>query len=323
MSFSNLSVVIVNYVTPKLTCEGLASLYPNDSDVIQKTFIVDNKSPDDSLDVIADYIDKNSLSEVVSVIPSERNGGFSAGNNLGINACDSEFILLLNSDTIVRPLAIGLLVKTLIDNPMAGMASPSLEWEDGSPQESCFRFHRPISELIRSACTGPITKLLKRYDVPIAVSDKISRPEWTSFACVLVRREVFDQIGLLDEEYFMYFEDVDFCQRARVHGWDIIHNPDARMVHLGSGSSGIKDKAAQRKRMPRYLYESRTRYYYKYFGRGGLLAANLFWYLGWCVAMTRTLLSVSYQSNICEAQWKDIWTNFGNPNTPYVHPKNY
>ena len=323
MEIDKLSVVIVNYATPKLSCDALLSLYFGASDDSYKSLIVDNNSPDDSINVLASFIEGSGLTSAVSLIASEHNAGFSAGNNIGINKSESEYLLLLNSDTVVFPGAIDLLLQTLIDHPDMGIASPRLEWPDEQPQESCFRFHRPINELIRSACTGPITKLFKRYEVPIAVGDEISYPEWTSFACVLVRREVFDQIGLLDEEFFMYFEDVDFCQRARRAGWNIIHNPNARVVHLRGGSSPVKSQTAKKKRLPRYFYESRTRYYYKYFGRSGLLAANLFWHLGWLIARVRKLFNSSYQPNICESQWRDIWTNFRNPTAAYIHPDNY
>ena len=323
MLTQKLSIIIVNYATPELCNDCLDSVLTIHPRSIDKTFVVDNKSHDNSIELISNFIRDNNLADLVNLIPSASNNGFSSGNNIGINASTSEFVLLLNSDTIVRPGAIDLLVKTLRDNPKMGMASPRLEWPDGAPQESCFRFHRPINELIRSASTGPITRLFKRYEVPLRVSDKIIYPEWTSFACVLIRRQVFEDIGLLDEEFFMYFEDVDFCKRAREAGWKIIHNPDAHVVHLRGGSSPVKSQAAKKKRLPRYFYESRTRYYHKHFGRFGLLRANIYWHLGWLVAGGRKLLSSSYESNICEKQWRDIWTNFMNPTAPYIDPDNY
>jgi len=320
----SISVVIVNFRTPQLTVDCLNSLASDSFWVAHSnTFIVDNNSGDDSLKILRSWLVNSQHSSQNRLIPHSYNHGFSAGNNIGIKQSNGDFILLLNSDTIVRPSAIDLLVQTLIDNPGMGMASPRLEWPDEQPQESCFRFHRPINELIRSACTGPITKLLKRYEVPIPVCEEISYPEWTSFACVMIRREVFDDIGLLDEEFFMYFEDVDFCQRSRRAGWNIIHNPKARVVHLRGGSSPVKSQAAKKKRLPRYFYESRSRYYYKYFGRSGLLAANLFWHLGWLIARVRKLFNSNYQSNICESQWRDIWTNFSNPTAAYIHPDDY
>ena len=316
-----LSIVIVNYRTPELCINVLESIVAIRNFNYQ-IIVIDNASNDGSAEHIEQAVTENSWDKVRTIYSTD-NFGFSAGNNISINASSSEFVLFLNSDTIVRPGAIETLVKTLQDNPQMGMASPRLEWPDGKPQESCFRFHRPINELIRSACTGPITKLFKRYEVPLAVCDEMSYPEWTSFACVLIRRQVFEQVGLLDDKFFMYFEDVDFCRRARSAGWPIINNPQARVVHLRGGSSPVKSQAAKKKRLPRYFYESRTRYYYKHFGRSGLLMANLFWHLGAVVGRVRKLVNGSYQPNICESQWRDIWTNFTRPNAPYIHPDNY
>ena len=318
-----MDIVIVNYQTPDITVECLKSIEPLlTSRHYCNSYIVDNNSCDGSAFTLSERIvDENW--ESACILSSPYNNGFSAGNNIGINASSSEFVLLLNSDTIVRPGAIETLVKTLQDNPQMGMASPRLEWPDGKPQESCFRFHRPINELIRSACTGPITKLFKRYEVPLTVCDEMSYPEWTSFACVLIRRQVFEQVGLLDDKFFMYFEDVDFCRRARAAGWPIINNPQAHVVHLRGGSSPVKSQAAKKKRLPRYFYESRTRYYYKHFGRSGLLMANLCWHLGAVIGKGRQLFSSGYLPNICESQWRDIWTNFTRPNAPYIHPDNY
>ena len=325
MSSNKTSIIIINYATPELCIDSLSSLYPDSTShrSIDKTVVVDNKSKDSSISLIGDAVSRNNWTNSVSIIASEQNNGFSAGNNIGINISETEYTLLLNSDTIVRPGAIEVLVRTLEDNPEMGLASPRLEWPDATPQVSCFRFHRPVNELIRSAATGSITTFLKRYEVPLSVSDEPSYPEWTSFACVLIRRKVFEEIGLLDEKFFMYFEDVDFCKRAREAGWKIIHNPAAHVVHLRGGSSPVKSQAAKKKRLPRYFYESRTRYYYKHFGRTGLFAANIFWHLGWLVAMVRKLGSRDYRSNICEKQWRDIWTNFTNPTAPYIHPDTY
>lgn len=318
------SVVIVNFQTPQLTVNCLDALDKENSKLVQfNTFIVDNNSDDDSVKILEAWVKSSRHKNQHQLIAHTANNGFSSGNNIGIKLSDSEFILLLNSDTIVRPGVIDLLIKTLQNEPRMGIASPRLEWPDGSPQESCFRFHRPINELIRSAATGPITRLFKRYEVPLKVSDKVMYPEWTSFACVLIRRQVFEEIGLLDEGFFMYFEDVDFCKRTRDAGWNIIHNPEASVVHLGGGSSLVKNKTEKKERLPRYIYESRARFYYRYYGRFGLFRANIYWHLGAIIGIFRKLIDRSYQPNICEKQWRDIWINFMDPTAPYTHPDNY
>ena len=161
--------------------------------------------------------------------------------------------------------------------------------------------------------------MLSRYIVALPVQTQIARPEWTSFACVLVRDEVFQQVGLLDDGYFMYFEDVEFCHRARKVGWEIVHDPAARVVHLRGGSSPVKEQARLKKRVPRYFYESRTRYFYQTYGWLGLTSANLLWWMGRMVSGTRQLLGRPDKAAI-EGQWKDIWTNWRHPLKHYTSP---
>ena len=245
---------------------------------------------------------------------------FSAGNNLGIKAVIADAYLLLNSDTIVRPGAIKSLLEAMQAHPEAGLISPRLEWPDGTPQISCFRYHSPVSELIASAATGPITKLLKNYDVPIPVSDTPIEPHWTSFACVLIRREVIEQIGLMDEGYFMYFDDVDYCRRARNAGWKILHWPQARVVHLRGGSGSVKADLAARKRPKSYLYASRSRYFTKFYGPFGLLLANLFWLAGRTISLGRELVG-NKQPHTCEFATQDIWMNWYKPMEPSPLPE--
>ena len=209
------------------------------------------------------------------------------------------------------------LLDTITQNPQAGIVSPSLEWPDGTPETSCFRYPTPISELIASADTGPITRLLKNHYVPLPITKKIIHPPWTSFACVLIRYDILNDIGLMDDNYFMYFEDIDFCRRAHNAGWDIIHNPIARVIHLHGGSSAMNDRMKQRKRLPRYYYESRTRYTHKYYGRAGLFAANILWSIGRMIAGLREIIG-NKKPHVCDKQIYDIWTNFFEPLKPYT-----
>ena len=317
------SIVVLNYRTACLAIQCVDSILCVCSGDWFEIIIIDNHSNNDSCELISGYIASCKVGHKISLIRNHVNGGFSSGNNVGIAQCDGKYVLLLNSDTVVLPGAIEALVKTLDDNPQLGIASPRLESTEGVPQESCFKYHRPISEIIQSAATGPVTRLLKAYEVPVKVTNEISYPEWTSFACVLIRRKIFDDVGLLDDGFFMYFEDVDFCRRSNDAGWYIVNNPEARVIHFGSGSSNVGIQIASQKRPPRYWYESRSRYYHKYYGHVGFLAANIFWYLGWLIAMTRRVLNRRYQPKICEKQWRDIWINFLNPKSAYVHPDRY
>jgi GT2 family glycosyltransferase len=173
--------------------------------------------------------------------------------------------------------------------------------------------------LITSANTGVITRLFKHNDVPLPVSDAVSYPDWTSFACVMVRDRVFREIGLMDDEFFMYFEDADFSYRAQKKGWTVVNNPAARVVHLRGGSSPVKEQTKLGKRLPKYYYESRTRYYYKIYGRTGLILANLLWWLGRGLSITRELFGRKVR-NTCDRQWIDIWTNWLHPKREYTRP---
>jgi len=318
-----LAVVIINYKTPEMLIDCLESLLPEMQGINAKIILVDNFSQDDSLLFIQQWIDDQAVGDLVMLIASTENSGFSGGNNTGISAVNADYYLLLNSDTLVRQGAIALMLNAAVEDLEVGLVSPRLEWPDARPQESCFRFHTPISQLIGSANTGLITHLLKKYNVPYAVSNQLGFYDWTSFACVLVRAEVFKEIGLMDDGYFMYFEDVAFAYYAQQAGWKVLNVPDAHVVHLRGGSSPLKSQAKLRKRLPRYFYESRTRFFYQVYGWFGLLLANMFWTLGYGIALLRSLLSSSFVPSASAYQWRDIWINFLKPLRAYIHPDDY
>ncbi len=312
-----LSVIIINYNTAELTINCLESLIPQLDGIRSKVIVIDNASTDSSAKKISTWIHDESHTQIVSLVKSPTNLGFSGGNNLGIEYCSASYYLLLNSDTIVRDNAISILLSVGDNDTGAGLVSPRLEWPDGKPQESCFRCFTPISELIASARTGPITRLFRRYDVPLPVHDEPSYPEWTSFACILIKSNVFEDIGLLDAGYFMYFEDASFCCLAKQRGWSIVNEPAARIVHLRGGSSSVKRRALARERLPRYYYASRSRYYYIHFGHVGLTTANLLWWIGRLISKTRELMGRD-DRHICRNQWRDIWINWIDPMRPYI-----
>ena len=315
-----LSIVIVNFRTPELTTACLASLLPELDQINARVVVVDNNSGDGSSEVIRSWLLAHDSDNKVKFVQSNQNAGFAAGNNIGIKEQSAQYYLLLNSDTLIRPGAIRVIMDTANTFSDAGMVSPRLEWPDGTGQESCFRFPVPIVELSSASKTGLIDRLLQKYIIALPVQTQIAKPEWTSFACVLIRDEVFSQVGLLDEGYFMYYEDVEFCHRAYKAGWSIVHNPEARVVHLRGGSSSVKKQTKLKKRVPRYYYAARTRYYYQTYGWLGLTAANLWWWAGRPISGFQQILGRSDKAAI-EGQWLDIWTNWLNPLKPYPIPK--
>lgn len=314
-----LNVVIINFRTPELAIDALASLEGEIDPAQDHAVVVDNASGDASADRIDAAIRERGYAAWASVLRSPVNGGFSAGNNLGIAHTQARYHLLLNSDAYVRPGAIGELLVAAEAQPDAGILSPRLEWPDGRPQTSCFRVRSPASELIESAGSGIVTRLLGAWDVPLPTRDAPFEPEWTSFACVLVRGAVVDAIGPLDEEYFMYFDDIDYCRRTRAAGWRVLHWPTARVVHLRGGTSPVKQRAAERRRLPAYYYHSRARYFATYYGRAGLVAANLAWWTGHLIARIRELLHTK-EPHASEGAGRDVWNHSLDPFGPPPRP---
>jgi hypothetical protein len=318
-----LLIVIINYKTPELVINLMQSLIPELIPDETKVVIVDNDSNDGSIDKLSSWIEGNNQQGFFELIEAGHNYGFSGGNNIGIKHEDAENYLLINSDTLVRPSTIETLLTAVKDNPEVGLFSPRLEWENGVPQQSCFNYHSPVSELINSAATGPITKAFSNFVVAQPVKNTMGYYQWTSFACVLIRKQVFEDIGLMDADYFMYYEDVAFSRKAQEVGWKVMNVPKARVVHLRGGTSSVKEDTKLRRRIPRYFFESRTRYFYQFYGRVGLFFANILWTLGWLIGTFRSLITKGYTSNASRLQWIDIWTNFFNPTEQYIHPSRY
>lgn len=259
----SVATVIVNYRTADLAAECLRSLAPERSGAV---IVVDNASADDSvahLDaVIADY----GWADWCSVLPLDHNAGYAAGNNSGIrylqtNIGTPDYFLLLNPDTVVRPGAVRELVHFMNANPHVGIAGSRLEDPDGAPQRSAFRFPSVFGEVEAGLRLGVATRLLSRSVVAPPVRDMAHLTDWVAGASMIVRREVIEQVGLMDEGYFLYFEEVDYCRKARRAGWSCWYVPSSRVVHLVGQSTGVTDMKREPRRVPSYWFASRRRYF--------------------------------------------------------------
>lgn len=302
-----LVVIVVNYRTPELTLAALDSLRGQLEAGLDEAVVVDNDSGDGSAERIQAWIDSEALGLPARLLCAGSNGGFAAGNNLAIRRVASGSYVLLNSDARLLPGALAALRAAGEAHPDAGLVGVHLEDPAGRPQTSCFRFHTPLSELIDAAATGPLTRLLQRWDVPLPPPVRLQEADWTSFACVWVRGEVFQRVGLLDDGYFLYYEDVDFCRRAHQAGWRVLCEPRARVVHAHGASTDVPAGQRSRSRAPRYLYRSRSRYFTKFHGRAGWWAANLLWLLGRAISLPREVLGRKPRHAV-RRQWLDIWT---------------
>lgn len=288
-------IVITNYRTGELVVECLRSLTAEVERVPgTRVIVVDNASPDDSVERIRAAIRAEGWSGWASLMPLDRNGGFAFGNNAAIRAVlaaaePPAYVFLLNPDTVARPGAVGALVEFMEAHADVGIAGSRLEDPDGQVQSSAHRVHSPLTELENGARLGIVSRLLANRIVSPPVQDTPHRCDWVSGASMIVRREVIESIGLMDEGYFLYFEEVDFCDRAQQAGWACWYLPDSRVVHDEGRSTGIRKVGVRR---PQYWYDSRRRFFLKTYGVAGLLAADALWALGRASLLLRRRLGL-------------------------------
>jgi N-acetylglucosaminyl-diphospho-decaprenol L-rhamnosyltransferase len=292
-----LLVVIVNYKTPELAVDCLQSLAREVQTVPgTRVVVTDNASGDGSVEKISAAIAHHHWNWA-EVMPLESNGGFAWGNNRGIEPFlksdhPPQYIYLLNPDTVVMPDALRELVHFMEHNESAGIAGSRVCNPDGSVRNSTFRFPGMLSEMETAIRLGFVSKLLNRYVVALPPTDVPTQVDWVSGASMIVRREVFDKIGLLDDRYFMYFEETDFCHRAARAGFATWYVPTAKIIHIVGQASGVTGVKRHTKRRPAYWFESRHRYFRKHYGAVRGMLADVLWAGGFGVhTILRTLRS--------------------------------
>ena len=309
---ARLGIVILNYRTPRLVIDCLDSLANQLEGVDARIVVVDNHSNDGSADEIAAHLAQPGLAERGYLIRSKTNTGFSGGNNIGIQCLDSEFYLLMNSDTVARPNFLEAIVAAIVEDDIVGALGPRLEDPDGTPQISCFRHASPLSEFLATAHLSWLDPIFQFAQVAIPAPTSRRKCDWVSFGCVILRRAAVEQSGLLDDGYFMYFEDSDYCRTLSKNGWKVVYDPTPRVVHFRGGSSPVKSNARAKKRLPAYYYASRTRYFRKTYGLAGPLLANIAWLSGRLIAQVRSFLGKPVPI-LYENQITDMWINWRSP----------
>jgi GT2 family glycosyltransferase len=291
-----LLVVMVNYKSSELLCSSLGSLLPQLDQKIDHVCVVDNYSNDHSIEKLSSFIKDKELEAFVELIASEKNGGFSYGNNLAIRpvlqhkAQTPEFILLLNPDTLVGKDAISELLDFMRKHPKAGISGSRLEESNGQPQCSSFRFHTIWSELDSSLRFAPVSKLLTRWKVAPKIENDASLTDWVAGASMMIRSEILEEVGLMDEDYFLYFEETDFCLQAKRKGWECWYVPSSRVVHFVGQSTGVISGDTKRARRPRYWFASRQRYFTKNHGILYTMLTDLVWTIGFSVWRFRRMI---------------------------------
>ncbi|SDF31322.1 glycosyltransferase [Limimaricola pyoseonensis] len=262
-----LLTVILNWRTPEMTLRAAEAALAAMEGLPGELVIVDNASADGSEERLRDGLARRGWQGRARVIQSGRNGGFGFGNNAGIRAGlrdgrAPDYVYVLNPDAFPARGAIAALVAHLEAHPKAGLAGSAVHGPDGTPHHGAFRFPSLLSEVEGAMRFGPVSRLLRRHAVPMPMPAHSGPVDWTVGASLMVRRAVFDEIGLFDDGFFLYFEETDLCRRARQAGWQTHYVRESRVVHIGSVSTGMKHW----QRVPDYWFASRRRYLRKHLG---------------------------------------------------------
>ena len=254
------SIVILNYNTKDLLRQTLESV---DSLIPYEIIVVDNASTDDSVAMLKKDF-KN-----VKVIAQKTNNGFSAGNNVGVRQAVGEYIMLLNSDTEFVGEVLTPLVELMQQKKEVGVVTPKLIFPDGKLDPGS---HRGLPSVWNSLTyfmglekRFPQTRLFGGYHQSWKDLDQIHQVDVVSGASMLIRKKVWQQVGELDERFFMYAEDIDYCLRVKQAGWQVYYNPRSKVIHH-KGQSGIKNanqKLSSKTR--KYFYQTMKQYWDKHY----------------------------------------------------------
>jgi N-acetylglucosaminyl-diphospho-decaprenol L-rhamnosyltransferase len=269
-----LLVVTVNYRTADMVLRALPRTLQDLEGLDARVVVVDNDSGE--YETLRDGVAEKGYADRVDVVAAERNGGFGYGNNVAIRRAlagddPPEYVYLLNPDAHPSPGAIPTLVEFLDSHRNVGIVGSRLHEPDGRRHPSAFRFPSVLGELERGLRLRIATKVLDRWAVWTLAPASTMPVDWVSGASAMFRREVFETVGLFDENFFLYFEETDLCRRARSAGWPTWYCHESVVEHVQGGATGITDL---RRRVPAYWFASRRYYFLKQGGRSELWMAN-------------------------------------------------
>ena len=258
----DLSIVIVSYNDREFLIQCLSSIYKNNF-IYTLEIIVVNNSPHP-------HLSKNikGLFPDILWIENQKNLGFVKAVNQGIKKASARYILALNSDTVVSPGSLSALVRFMDNHEKAGAAGGKILVTQGIVQPTCRRFPTYLTALFNRASI--LTKLFndnrfsRRYLLSRWSHENVRRVDWVCGAFIILRREALNDVGYLDEDYFMYCEEVDWCYRAKKKGWKIYYVPEASLVHDSRHNTYVMKKII-------YHHQSMNIFYRKHFGKGYIL----------------------------------------------------
>jgi GT2 family glycosyltransferase len=261
----DVSIVIVSFNTIDVTRECLAHVRKHAAAVRHEVLVVDNASDDGSADMVAAEFPEAHL------IRSDENRGFAGGNNPAMKIARGRYILLLNSDAFLAGGALEKTIRYLDDHPNIGVLGCKLTDPDGTMQASARMLPGPVNKILHItglAARFPGSKFFGRVDYTWWDHSEPRTVGWVVGAFFLIRRETMANIGVLDERYFLYFEEIDYCLTARRAGWEVVFYPHAEIVHIGGQSTvRVPGKiSAKGRQMVSIRLTSEFRYYRKMYG---------------------------------------------------------
>ncbi len=258
----DLSVVIVNYKSVDFLRSCIHSIKETAENISYEIIVVDNDSQDGSdQDIRSEFSD-------IKLIVNRSNLGFSGANNQGIKISSGKYILLLNNDTTVKPGALNRLIDSMERHPGVGLMGGKLTNTDGTVQQSYGKLIPFINEFIQSKLFWNFYEIHKNRIIGLIMEKLHSQPrvvDWVKGACMMLRREAIFDVGFLDDQFFMYFEEADLSIRLKSIGWKVYFEPRAEIVHHG----GI---SVSKNRFRVFLEHRRSQLYFykKHYGEFGL-----------------------------------------------------
>lgn len=296
-----LSVVIVNWNVRDLLDRCLASVFaaelpPGSFEII----VVDSASQDDSAAMVSEKYPK------VRLLAQSENLGFTRGNNIGLAQANGDFLLLLNPDTEVKPDALGIMLDYLLAHPAVGIVGPHTLNSDGSHQSTRRRFPTLLTGAFESswlAAAAP-ARVERDYRLLDTDNEDTMLVDWVQGSALMLRRDVYGDIGALDEAYVMYYEELDYCRRAKTAGWHVAYHGGAFITHHGGKSS---EQVALQTMI--HFHASKLRYFRKHHGFGHyvFLRAILLLQFAWQMALECVKGALGHKRELRAERVRQYW----------------
>jgi GT2 family glycosyltransferase len=283
MNSIDLSIIVVSYNTKDILRHCLECIKIHARNISHEVLVVDNASTDGSSNMVEEEFDW------VNLIRMPENKGFAGGNIPGMKKAAGRYILLLNSDAFLNEGVLSDTISFMDDHKKAGILGCRLIDQDGTPQPSARMLPSPLNKFLQItglAAHFPRSRFFGRADFTWWDHSTPRSVGWVVGAFFLIRRETLEELGFLDDRYFLYFEEVDYCLSARRAGWDVIFFPHAQVVHLTAQSAaGSSEEITEKGRQIKAIrISSEFKYYRKLYGCFHVFLSASIEYL-WCLCI--------------------------------------